>query len=157
MNREFCFTLPDETYIRFQSYKTMDEFRQELTRLCPAKIDLGAIYNIRPKDKSMVRPAAFIPVSKELVFDIDMTDYDEIRTCCSGGDVCTKCWEFMAVAMKIIDGALKGTLKKLHAFAVATKTCFVDKRLRQVSLRRLWIQALAVGILWTSWYPLLDW
>ncbi|KAF9425675.1 hypothetical protein BGZ94_007313 [Podila epigama] len=107
MNREFCLTLLDGTYIRFNSYKTMDEFKQELARLCPAKIDLGAIYNIRPKDKSMVHPAAFIPVAKELVFDIDMTDYDEIRTCCSGGDVCTRCWEFMTVAMKIIDAVLR--------------------------------------------------
>ncbi|KAG0042922.1 hypothetical protein BGZ83_012022 [Gryganskiella cystojenkinii] len=107
LNREFCFTLMDDTYIRFQSYRTVDEFRQELTRLNPAKIDLGAIYNIRPKDKAMVSAAAFKPMAKELVFDIDMTDYDDIRTCCSGGDVCMKCWEFMNIAMKIVDSALK--------------------------------------------------
>ncbi|KAG9327666.1 hypothetical protein KVV02_006370 [Mortierella alpina] len=106
MNREFCFTLIDETYIRFQSYRNVDEFKQELVRLCPAKIDLGAIYNIKPKDKNMIKASSFQPVSKELVFDIDMTDYDEIRTCCSGGEVCSKCWEFMTVAMKIINAAL---------------------------------------------------
>ncbi|KAG0350720.1 hypothetical protein BGZ54_003667 [Gamsiella multidivaricata] len=107
MNREFSFYLTDNTFMRHQSFKNLDEFKQELIRLCPTRIDLGAVYNIRPKDKNMVRAGALVAVSKEMVFDIDMTDYDEIRTCCSGGNVCTKCWEFMTVALKIIDAALR--------------------------------------------------
>ncbi|KAK3825983.1 MAG: hypothetical protein J3Q66DRAFT_380297 [Benniella sp.] len=107
MNREFSFHLVDETFMRFQSFRTLDEFKKELIRMCPSRIDLGAVYNIRPKDKAGVRANAFVAVSKEMVFDIDMTDYDEIRTCCSGGDVCVNCWEFMTIAMKIIDAALR--------------------------------------------------
>ncbi|KAF9172644.1 hypothetical protein BGX20_005200 [Mortierella sp. AD010] len=107
MNREFSFMLTNDTFMRYQSFKNMEDFKNELARLCPTRIDLGAVYNIRPKDKNMVRAGALVAVSKEMVFDIDMTDYDEIRTCCSGGDVCIKCWEFMTVAMKVIDAALR--------------------------------------------------
>lgn len=80
--REFSFTLASEVYIRFQSFATGEEFRRELLRLCPVKIDIGAVFNLKPKDKKLVRPGAFQPMEKELCFDIDMTDYDEIRTCC---------------------------------------------------------------------------
>jgi DNA primase small subunit len=94
----------------------VQELKKELLRLNPVKIDIGAVYNIKvaldfsskPKDKKSVQSSAFVPVERELVFDIDMTDYDEIRTCCSGANICSICWSFMTVAIKVLHQALVG-------------------------------------------------
>src|SRR4051812_26813950 len=41
-----------------------------------------------------------------------MTDYDEIRTCCSGGAICRRCWGYIGGAVKVLDQVLRGKLRE---------------------------------------------
>ncbi|KAB8346314.1 hypothetical protein FH972_023358 [Carpinus fangiana] len=107
-HREFAFTLANDVYLRYQSFPSAELFRKQCVAQTPSRFEIGPVYSTNPRDrKTLRRAAAFKPLSKELVFDIDMTDYDEIRTCCSGGKICLRCWSFMKMAIKVLDVALR--------------------------------------------------
>ncbi|KAJ5918087.1 DNA primase small subunit [Penicillium verhagenii] len=106
-NREFALTLQNDAYLRYQSYPTPDLFRRDILKMNPSRFEIGPVYSTNPRDRKTLRGAQMKPVSKELVFDIDMTDYDDIRTCCSGASICHKCWAFVTMAIKVIDAALR--------------------------------------------------
>ncbi|KAI3892808.1 hypothetical protein MKX03_000912 [Papaver bracteatum] len=106
--REFSFILGNDVYLRYQSFNNAAQMESSIRRECPFKIDIGAVYNVDPaKRNAYTGENAFTPVEKELVFDIDMSDYDDVRYCCSGANICKKCWALMTIAIKVIDSALR--------------------------------------------------
>ena len=87
---------------------TCHSLRKDILRLNPSRFEIGPVYTTNPRDrKSLRKSSAFRPIAKELVFDIDLTDYDEIRTCCSKANICHKCWSFVTMAIKVVDAALR--------------------------------------------------
>jgi len=105
----------DPTQLRSEAERTRWEksglgayLRHMLISKMPVKIDIGAIYSDSPVVKSSRHPlhaikgAGVIPKEKEICFDIDMTDYDPVRLCCSGADICPKCWPLMQMAVDIL-------------------------------------------------------
>ena len=110
-HREFSFTIrsPDdeEIYIRYQSFSDQNQLEQAICKRRPDKIDIGAVFSHPPKDLKTIAKKPQ-PVSRELVFDIDLTDYDEIRKCgCTGAKICNICWGYMKMAVKVMDQGLK--------------------------------------------------
>ena len=92
--REFCFTLENDVFVRYQSFKDCAELHAAVRdrhacavrcsvpfarpyyarRRCPAKIDIGPIFNVDPQKRSayggLGSDRVFAPVERELVFDV---------------------------------------------------------------------------------------
>ena len=99
--REFTFTMENDIYIRYLSFKDKEDMRKHIMAKQPHKIDIGAVFSapvralslrlcasshsasLQPSKHTTMKKEAFFTVERELVFDIDLTDYDDVRTCCS--------------------------------------------------------------------------
>ncbi len=104
----------------------------------PSRFEIGPVYSTNPRDRKTLRKsAAFKPISKELCFDIDLTDYDDIRTCCDKANICNKCWQFITMAIKVIDVALREDFGFKHIMWVysgrrGAHAWVCDKKARQM-------------------------
>ena len=110
--REFSMTIEplpgQEVYIRYQSFSSRDDLASAVIKRRPTKIDIGAVFNHPPKDSKSLPPGRLRTVERELVFDIDLTDYDAVRNCgCRGATICPKCWTYMGMAMEVMDAGLR--------------------------------------------------
>ncbi|KAI8469954.1 MAG: hypothetical protein J3K34DRAFT_521751 [Monoraphidium minutum] len=104
--REMCFTLEGDIFARYQSFATPAQFASALCSKVPTKIDIGPIYTVDPRQRAKYAKD-FRPLQRELVFDVDLTDYDDVRSCGQGGHICRRCWPLMAAAVVVVDAALR--------------------------------------------------
>lgn len=135
--REFAYEYRLGAYQRYNSFLTPEEFKKSVMAANPTRFEVGAVYNVNPKEKRNVPKSAMKPLLKELVFDIDLTDYDDIRTCCLKTDICTKCWKFIQVAAEILSVALREDFGFKHFIWVFSGRrgahCWVsDRRAREL-------------------------
>lgn len=136
--REFAFEFSSGAYSRYNSYSGQEDFKKRIVQSNPTRFEVGAVYSANPSERKTLPKLALKPLTKELVFDIDLTDYDEIRTCCSKTDICKKCWKFIKAATKVIDAALRDDFGFNHLIWVFSGRrgahCWVcDPRARELS------------------------
>jgi len=121
-HREFSFTIEpspgDEIYIRYQSFANLKDLKASVNKRNPRKIDIGAVFSHPPRDNQAHRSPSssskalsfrkFQPRQRELVFDIDLTDYDDVRNCgCKDAQICGTCWKMMGMTVKVMDEGLR--------------------------------------------------
>lgn len=117
--REFSMTIEptpgQEVYIRYQSFATRDDLASAVMKRRPTKLDIGAVFNYPPKDNKSLPMGKLKTIERELVFDIDLTDYDVVRNCgCDGAKICPKCWTYMGMAMEVMDSGLRSDFGFKH-------------------------------------------
>lgn len=115
--RELCFTLDGDIFARYQSFPDAPSLARSLRQRVPSKIDIGPVYTYDPRDRAKYG-RDFRPVERELVFDVDLTDYDDVRTCGSGGHICKQCWPLMAAAVEVMDSVLRADFGFKHVLWV---------------------------------------
>lgn len=79
----------------------------------PLRIDIGALFDGNVSiNKNKVKDLTITAEEREYVIDIDMNDYDDIRTCCQGKKLCKRCWTYIKAAYEV----LKQLLEKCFGF-----------------------------------------
>ncbi|KAI5148951.1 uncharacterized protein NESG_00277 [Nematocida ausubeli] len=110
--REFSFTLQNDIYIRYITVNTADELAVRMAVDVPQKLDIGGVYLHKPAAVTTENMCMI----KELVFDIDLTDYT--RACCSDKDMCDKCMPLIKCAVEVLDNILRNVFGFCHILFV---------------------------------------
>jgi len=98
--REISMYSQQNSYLRYLTFDTVEALKEKIFQITPKKIDLGPFHDIKPTKLN-----GAIPIAKELVFDIDLTDYP--RTCCQDKNICEECYEKIKCAVKLLNYSLK--------------------------------------------------
>jgi DNA primase small subunit len=110
--REFGFERLDTGFTRNKSFTEISILQEYMSTFPVGGAYIGSLYRDRllPGDRQN-KPVTIHTtpwLGRELIFDFDMDEYDQVRKCdCSGRMVCKDCWILMQKASEIIDDTLR--------------------------------------------------
>ena len=122
---------------RYKSFDDVEDLRRGIVAFEPHRIEIGPIYTHQPKLREKAI-GVFETVERELIFDIDASDYDDIRVCCQAKKMCDFCWEFMVAGVHALDALLREDFGFMHLLWVFSGRrgihCWVsDKKARKLT------------------------
>ncbi|MFX1514254.1 MAG: DNA primase catalytic subunit PriS [Promethearchaeota archaeon] len=107
--REFAFVLLNGRFIRNHSFASPSSLLYFIQSRPLLHIYVGAVYNQPVSTKNPITKNRW--KKRELVFDLDLTDFDvgRKRSCgCQGGNaICYQCWEMIKAGVYFIDESLR--------------------------------------------------
>lgn len=134
--------------MRNLSFKSPAELKSYLEEKAPWAAYVGAAYQSSPQKG---KPVPSLQIKKrELVFDLDLTDYNDLRDCGTGkSHYCEECWPLVRNAAVFINETLKkdfgfGKIKwffsgrrGLHAWVLGEKSQNLSKEAREAIIEYL--------------------
>jgi len=104
--REIGFVVSDERFIRNISFPTSAHLRDFMAKNAVRHAYVGAVYDKPPSKKNPIQKIKW--KYREFIFDIDIDEYDLVRTCgCRGDQYCLDCWSLVQDAVKFLDETMK--------------------------------------------------
>lgn len=109
-HRKFVFNY-NTAYIYNLFFANETQFKIETVARAPLQILVGAQME---ECIDAFRTSGFVK-TRELIFDIDATDYSDVRGCCSSEKkCCPKCWEYIKIVYTLVDSELRETYDFKH-------------------------------------------
>lgn len=107
--RELCVETSDGFYLRWKSVATHEQMRSLITSNRTAKFHTGAVFNKPPSTKKKIAASgedadsALVPEQRELVFDIDATDYAMLDVDKASVESCDRAWPVIAFGFRVVN------------------------------------------------------
>ena len=98
--RELCIETTDAAYLRWQSVDCPDALRRLFRDKHVEKFHTGAIFCNEPRHKK--KGLAMVPELRELVFDIDVNDYEVYGIDANDIESCDEAWPIVEFGMRVV-------------------------------------------------------
>jgi len=145
INREFGFTIVKDNKKIFKRNLSFSEprlLRRFIIENDVVGIYVGAVYSVKITPNNPIDKKHWL--GRELIFDLDLTDYDDVRTCGKGKDhYCEVCWPLITNAALFIDETLREDFgyddiiwvysgrRGLHAWIRDEESFLLDEEVRE--------------------------